>query len=59
MYNDRSDSVEYIIKTTHYIITGQKKNTIHQLTTMLATCKNAKFPGHNHLLTTSTNDPTL
>ena len=36
-----------------------KKATIHQLTTMLATSKNVLFPGHNHLLTTSTDDPTL
>ena len=26
---------------------------------MLATTKNVLFPGHNHLLTTSTDDPTL
>ena len=33
--------------------------TIHQVTTMLATSKNILFPGHNHLLTTGANDPTL
>ena len=27
-------------------------NTIHQVTTMLATSKNVPFPGHNHMLTT-------
>ena len=37
----------------------QKKATIHQVTTMLATSKNALFPGHNHLLTTGTDDPSL
>ena len=37
-------------------ITGQK-NTIHQVTTMLATSKNVLFPGHSHLLTTGTDDP--
>ena len=37
----------------------RKKNTIHQVTTMLATSKNVKFPGHNHLLTTGTDDPSL
>ena len=37
----------------------RKKATIHQLTTMLATYKNVLYPGHNHLLTTSTDDPTL
>ena len=26
---------------------------------MLATSKNVLFPGHNHLLTTGTDDPTL
>ena len=35
------------------------KATIHQVTTMLATSKNVLFPGHNHLLTTGTDDPTL
>ena len=32
---------------------------IHQVTTMLATSENVLFPGHNHLLTTSTDNPTL
>ena len=36
-----------------------QKATIHQVTTMLATSKNVLFPGHNHLLTTGTDDPTL
>ena len=36
-----------------------KKDTIHQVTTMLVTSKNVLFPGHNHLLTTSTDDPSL
>ena len=35
------------------------KASIHQVTTMLATFNNVLFPGHNHLLTTSTDDPTL
>ena len=34
-------------------------STVHQVTTMLATSKNVLFLGHNHLLTTGTNDPTL
>ena len=34
-------------------------STIHQLTTMLATSKNVLYPGHNHLLTTSTDDLSL
>ena len=38
--------------------TGQKA-TIHQVTTMLATSKNVLFPGHDRLLTTSADDPTL
>ena len=32
---------------------------MHQVTTMLATSKNVLFPGHNYLLTTSTDDPSL
>ena len=36
-----------------------KNPTIHLLTTMLSTSKSVLFPGHNHLLTTSTDDPTL
>ena len=37
------------------VITVQN-NTIHQVTTMLATSKNALFPGHNQLLTNGTDD---
>ena len=37
----------------------QQKNTIQQVITMLVTSKDAQFPGHNHLLTTGTDDPTL
>ena len=36
-----------------------QKDTIHWVTTMLATSKNVLFPGHNHLLTTCTYDPSL
>ena len=36
-----------------------KKATIHQVTTMLATSENVLFPGHNHLLTPGTDDPSL
>ena len=36
-----------------------KKATIHQVTTMLSTSKNVLFPGHDHLLTTGTDDPSL
>ena len=40
---------------------GQKQNTIHQLTTctVLSTSKNVLYPGHNHLLTTGADDPSL
>ena len=37
-------------------ITLYKKATIHQVTTMLAIYKNVLFPGHNHLITTGTDD---
>ena len=36
-----------------------QKATIHQVTAMLATSKNVLFPGHNHLLTTGSDDSTL
>ena len=39
-------------------VTAQKA-TIHQATTMLATSENVLFPGHNHLLATGADDPTL
>ena len=32
---------------------------MHQVTTVLATSKNVLFPGHNHLLTTGTDDPLI
>ena len=35
-----------------------KKATVHQVTTMLAASKNVLFQGHNHVLTTGTDDPT-
>ena len=44
---------------TGRIISLRNKATIHQVTTMLATSKNVLFPGHNHLLSTSTDNPTL
>ena len=43
----------------HSFVTLGKKATIHQLTTMLATSKNVLFPGHNHLLSTRADDPSL
>ena len=42
-----------------HIQAQRKKATIHQPTTMLSTSKNVLFPGHNYLLTTSADDPTL
>ena len=36
-----------------------KKATIYEVITMLATSKNVLFPGHNHLLTTGADDPSL
>ena len=36
-----------------------QKATIHQVTTMLTTSKNVLYRGHNHPLTTGTDDPTL
>ena len=37
----------------------RKKATIHQVTTMLSTSKYVLFSGHNYLLTTGADDPTL
>ena len=43
-----------------YVTQHQKKLvTIHQLTTMLSTSKNVLFPGHNYLLTSSADIPSL
>ena len=36
-----------------------KRATTHQLSTMLSNSKNVLFQGHNHLLTTSVDDPSL
>ena len=33
--------------------------TMHHVNTLLATSYNVLFPGHNHLLTTGTDDPSL
>ena len=38
---------------------GKKPLYIHQVTTMLAIFKNVLFPGYNHLLTISADDPSL
>ena len=45
-------------QNTCYLYHTQKV-TIHQVTIMLATSKNVLFPGHNHLLTTGADNPTL
>ena len=37
----------------------RKKATIHHVTTMLDTSKNVLFPGHDHLLTISADNPSL
>ena len=47
------------MNATLFSLTLGKKATIHQLTTMLSTSKNVLFPGHNHLLTTGADDPSL
>ena len=36
-----------------------QKTTIHHPTTMLSTSENVLLPGHNHLLTTGADDPSL
>ena len=46
-------------KCTEPQLALHRKAIIHQVTAMLATSKNVLFPGHNHLLTTRTDDPSL
>ena len=41
------------------VFTLRQKATNHQVTTMLTTSDIARFLGHNHLLTTGTDDPSL
>ena len=52
---------DYVVLEFYHDLSGAlgKKATIHHLTTMLATSINVLFPGHNHLLTTGIDDPTL
>ena len=40
-------------------ISLHSKATIHEVATMVATCENVLFPGHNHLLSSSTDDLSL
>ena len=51
--------VTYLISYDSKLFHWAKKAAIHQVTTMLATSENVLFPGHNHLLTTGVDDPTL
>ena len=47
----RGNPLVFLPLTSHLsgiIITAQKKNTIYQVTTMLATSKTVPFIGHNH-----------
>ena len=46
-------------KTYFYGNWLHKKATIHLVTTVQATSKNVLFPGHNHLLTTGADNPSL
>ena len=52
---------ELLLKIAQYFVYPSlgKIATIDQVTTMLATSKNVLFPGHNHLLTTGVDDPSL
>ena len=54
-YWDKWDTTGVFVSTEHWA----KTDTIHRLTTTLATSKNVLFPGHNHLLTTSADDRSL
>ena len=46
----------YVTNIDPYIYTG-RKDTIKQLTIMLASSRNVLFPGHNYLLTIGADDP--
>ena len=67
IHNDLNDLMRYALHRNTQVsvrkwsvecVTAQKAS-IHQVTTMLATSKNVLSPGHNHLLTTGTDDLTL
>ena len=58
-YKIPSQRRNWIIQQELQHPTQRKKVTIQQVTIMLATSMNILFPGHNHLLTTSTDDPSL
>ena len=49
----------FCVAPVHFAVTVYEKATIHQVTTMLATSENVLFPGHHHLLSTGTDDPSL
>ena len=55
----RKPVVNWVMRLIVHLHHCTKKATIHQVTTMLTTSKNVIFPGHNHLLTTGIDDPTL
>ena len=49
-----------MLETSNFLqIPLRKKSTIHHVTTILATSKNVRFPGHSHLFTTSIDDPSI
>ena len=49
----------FVLNNLTLLSSTAQKATIHQITTMLAASKNVLFPGHNHLLTTGTDNPSL
>ena len=49
----------YQLFLLRYMTVIAHKITMYQVNTMLATSENVLFPGHNHLLTTGTDDSTL
>ena len=52
----RPHPITDIYSTIKTEVNTAQKVTIDQVTTRLTTSKNVLFPGHNHLLTTGTND---
>ena len=50
---------EHIVAQWLGRVTLHKIASIHQIIIMLATSENGLFPGHDYLVTTGTDDPSL
>ena len=57
--DNHTGMIIFPISQDNWQVSLGKKDTIQQVTSMLATSENVLFPDHNHLLTTSADDPAL